>query len=333
MECVRPLAASLDKTGSITFSSKTAMKGTEIYSFSCGACLPCRLKKAREKAIRATHEAQTHKDNIFLTLTYNDHHLDNPRLNYEHFQDFIRDLRYKIHAKYAKENNTTLKNARQLHPIPYMVTGEYGEQDKRPHWHALLFNYWPEDYKYLKINKLGDKFYRSEEIEDIWQKGYISFSDVNFKTAGYMARYAAKKLVHGNDGTHDFEPIHKTSSRHAIGRKWIERNYKHTFQNGYVVIDGKKLSIPRYYKDWLQKKSIEEPQKYEELYFYYKFEVQPKIDKQNEEKARKEELTYLSQLMNRDHTKQGKNRALHPKTIKHRILKKKFEQLQSNLEL
>ena len=36
-----------------------------------------------------------------------------------------------------------------------MVTGEYGEKNKRPHWHVILFNYRPKDatYKYTNTTK------------------------------------------------------------------------------------------------------------------------------------------------------------------------------------
>ena len=38
----------------------------------CGQCMACRLERARQWAVRCVHEAQMHKDNCFLTLTYRD---------------------------------------------------------------------------------------------------------------------------------------------------------------------------------------------------------------------------------------------------------------------
>ena len=133
-----------------------------------------------------------------------------------------------------------------------MVTGEYGEQTKRPHWHALLFNYRPRDQSYKYTSDRGDTVYNSEKLQSIWGNGNIEYGSLTLESAGYVARYAAKKLVHKDD-QYLFSPIHKTSSKNAIGKSWIEKYYKQTFEHGYVTIDNIKMKIPRYYEDWLKK--------------------------------------------------------------------------------
>ena len=37
----------------------------------CGQCIGCRVSKARQWAVRCKHEASLHKENCFVTLTYN----------------------------------------------------------------------------------------------------------------------------------------------------------------------------------------------------------------------------------------------------------------------
>jgi hypothetical protein len=316
MRCIRPLKASFDRAGDITYSSKKSIPGLVPLEFECRKCLPCRLNIAREKAIRATHEAKMHEDSLFLTLTYDEEHLTSDKLVYEDFQKFMKSLR-------ERETRGLSKEAAKKKYISYMVTGEYGDKNKRPHWHALIFNYWPDDAQLDRTTDLDHKVWRSATIDALWKRGRTEFGTVTLDSANYVARYAAKKLVHGNDQEHDYHPIHKTSSQHAIGKRWIERYYKHTFQNGFVVLPNGQISkIPRYYVDWCKK---EQP----ELWKYYQENVLPKIIKDSEKRQRKEEMEWLSQYMN---TKDG-NIPIKRKNVKETILKQKFKRLQENLKL
>lgn len=319
MQCIRPIKAGFDKSGlNIIYSNKNLSKELASFEFPCRKCLPCRLNIAREKAIRAVHEAQLHENNIFLTLTYNEENLQSPKLNYLDFQLFMKSLRERI------ERNITDKELKQKLKISYMVTGEYGDKNKRPHWHAILFNFRPEDAKYKYTTDLGEKVYESELINSLWKKGNTEFGSVTMDSASYVARYAAKKLAHGKDQEHDFHPIHKTSSKYAIGRGWIEKYCEHTLLNGFVILpNGQKSKIPRYYLDWAKKHNPE-------LFIRYYSETLPKIQKLAEEKSRKEEMTFLSNILNYE------GGANYPKTrnnVKLTILNQKFKQLQERLKL
>ena len=137
MRCINPLKASQNSSGDIVYSSSKALEGLVGFEFECRKCLPCRLNIAREKAIRAVHEAKMHQDNIFLTLTYEDAHLSSEKLVKEDFQKFMKRLREKV------MRGVTDKEEKEKLKITYMVTGEYGEKTKRPHWHAIIFNYRP----------------------------------------------------------------------------------------------------------------------------------------------------------------------------------------------
>lgn len=312
MQCIRPLKASQRDDLSITFSPKESIPGLEAFLIQCRKCLPCRLNIAREKAIRSFHEAKEHEQNLFLTLTYNDENLK-PRLDYKDFQDFMKRLR------------TTTSNK-----INYMVTGEYGEHTKRPHWHAIIFNYWPQDSKYHYTSDSGHQVYTSQHIADLWNQGFIEFGEVTLDSASYVARYAAKKLVHGKDQDHDYHPIHKTSSKRAIGRSWIEKNWKHTFENGFVYLPtGEKTKIPRYYVDWLKKYQPDD-------WLRYVTQVRPQIQNLAKINQQKEEQEYLKQLKNqRECTPSHESTPLPKKAskIKETILKQKFKKLQETLKL
>ena len=153
MQCISPMRAGwIEKSGSLTFKKNAyADKAIEL---PCRKCLPCRLNQAREKSIRCWHESQMVDDSIFLTLTYDDDHIGDNKLDYLDFQKFIRDLRYHTSTKFPKmQRGLDEKTKQQIKEYRrmvrdkeyknYMVTGEYGDKTKRKHWHAILFNYRP----------------------------------------------------------------------------------------------------------------------------------------------------------------------------------------------
>lgn len=316
MHCIRPIKAGYDRTGALTYRSRLADPGTVGFQLDCRKCLPCRLNGAREKAIRCWHESQMHEDNIFLTLTYSDEHLRSPKLFYPDFQNFMKSLREEV--GYADDKK-----------ISYMVTGEYGDENKRPHWHALIFNFRPRDQTYYRTTDRGDKIFKSSFIDELWGRNDPDsrpneIGSLTIDSANYVARYAAKKLVHGDDQSHDYHPLHKTSSRNAIGRAWIEKFHDHPLQNGFVLLpNGQKSSVPRYYVDWAKKHKPD-------LWRYYVTEVRPKIQNLAEINSRKEEFEYLSEVLSR---KWNDPRPMTRSQVKLTILESKFKQLQERLKL
>lgn len=128
--------------------------------------------------------------------------------------------------------------------------------------------------------------------------------------------------MHGYDDAHEFHPIHKTSSRRAIGKSWIERHCTQTFYNGYVTLPGgAKAGIPRYYRDWCKE---HEP----EIFEYYQFNVLPKIAAKINRKERKDELQYISDVINH---KYAGYKVLTRSQVEHICLEQKFKQLKGKL--
>jgi len=318
MQCINKIKAGWTPSGELTFSPKAASKELTGFELECRKCLPCRLNIAREKAIRTYHESKMHQDNIFLTLTYSDNHLGTGKLNYLDFQLFMKRLR-ELHNRGIKD-----KELKKERTISYMVTGEYGDQTKRPHWHAIIFNYRPRDEKPKYTSDLDHDVYTSEILNELWGKGFVEYGSVTIDSANYVARYAAKKLVHGMDEQHDYHPIHKTSSKHALGKRWIEKYWKHTFDNGYVYLpNGQKTKIPRYYTDWLKKNKPDE-------WRNYVTNTRQKLQETAQNKARREELEYLSHLLAQE---PGTPRPITRKKVSLTILNQKFKQLQGKLKL
>lgn len=318
MQCINKIKAGFTRSGDLTFSKKQADPSIVGIEFECRKCLPCRLNIAREKSVRAIKEAEMHKDNIFLTLTYDEENLKSPKLQYLDFQLFMKSLREK-HTRHITD-----KELKEKLSISYMVTGEYGDKNKRPHWHAIIFNYRPSDQKTLRKTERGDTIYHSQELQSLWGKGLLEYGEVTIESAGYTARYAAKKLIHGKDGEHDYEPIHKTSSKNAIGKNWIEKHWQQTFELGYVRLpSGEPTKIPRYFTDWLKKNKPDEWRR-------YVTEKRLKIQSEAQKKNAIEEIEYLTECINR---KQGWPMPITRNKMRLTILQQKFKKLQERLSL
>lgn len=308
MPCTDPRTVGFLADGkTISWSPKNYSKEFASFQLPCGQCLECRLSYAREWAVRCIHEAQMHEKNSFITLTYSDEKLTSPKLMYSDFQKFMKKLR-KL----------------QNDPIGVFVTGEYGDKTKRPHWHAILFNYFPSDAKLLRKTDRGDTVHSSETLTKIWGNGICEIGSVTIDSAGYCARYAAKKLIHGPDGQHEFEPISKKSSKHAIGKKWLEKYWPDVFLHGHLILpDGAKAPIPRYYEKWFKENRPTD-------YFRYVTEVKIK----NMQMVESKELTERQHWWKvfRERRLSSKN-PLTRNEVRKLIKEKKFQQLQDYLKL
>jgi len=333
MRCISPRTVGFKADGrTISFSLKNINKEYATFQLPCGKCLECRLEYARQWAIRCVHEAQMHPENCFVTLTYNNENLKSERLQYIDFQLFVKRLRSKIFrdflSTYGKENWKLLTKAEQKtlskqFQISIFVTGEYGEKNKRPHWHACIFNYTPTDPILKYTSDRGDRVYESETLSQLWGHGLAEYGQVTLESAGYCARYAAKKLVHGKDEDHNFHPISKKSSHQAIGKTWIEKYYLDVFNYGNLILpDGKTCAIPRYYEKWLKKNQPD-------LHSHYVTQTKLRKIEHAQKKMNEENLT---------HHKNTSLRGLKGATItrsqaRYSILKQKFKMLQNNLKL
>lgn len=306
------------------------------------------------------HEAQMHEKNSFITLTYADQHLPGEKLKYKDFQAFQKKLRTRLFQKeldrwfpnlaqkdqrrlYRSLSPASRENFRVPTEISIFVTGEYGDQNKRPHWHAIIFNWRPDDCVLERTTERGDQVFSSEtlgprsaeQVDDgkdrLWNFGKCELGSVTFESAGYCARYAAKKLTHGHDGTHEFEPISRKSAKNAIGKTFIEKFHDDVFNSGFCLVESKekkvKCGIPRYYEKWLQK---HEPEKWVRYVTQKKLKITQEATAKEE--IKKQENFDINEqrrtLMGLDFVPQVTEQEARKK-----ILEQKFQQLQERLKL
>ena len=126
------------------------------------------------------HEAQMHENNCFITLTINPEELEKRKnkwsLDHREFQLFMKRLR----KKYGE--------------VRFYMCGEYGEENKRPHYHACLFGVEFEDKELHRVRR-GIPLYKSETLNKLWKLGFCTIGDVTFESAAYVARYIMKKVT------------------------------------------------------------------------------------------------------------------------------------------
>ncbi len=266
MACYHPLTAwAISSPGGereIVFKSPNERRITgriEQIELPCGQCSGCRLERSRQWAIRCHHEASLHQENSFVTLTYRDSDLPaGGTLDKEHLRNFLKRLR---------TNTIRDGHRKQADRIRFYGCGEYGDKLHRPHYHVCFFGYRPHDLRPHTKNHQGEILFSSKYLDKQWKHGYTITGEVTFKSAAYVARYIMKK-INGPDATTHYEnvsletgeittviPEFTTMSKNpGIGKEWFDRYYKSDVQNtDTVVINDKKMRVPRYYDRLLEK--------------------------------------------------------------------------------
>lgn len=226
----------------------------------CGNCIGCRLEQSRQWAVRATHEAQLHDENSFITLTYSEEALPNDlSLRKEIMQAFLKKLRRKLEP--------TL--------IRFLGCGEYGDglgsRPINPHYHLCIFGYSFPDREPIHIDprrayhgriKGDHTLYRSDLLEKVWTDadgnslGFSTVGDLSFESAAYVARYVCKKIT-GPSAREFYQgriPEFAFMSRMpGLGRRWIEKFKGDVYPKDYYHINGIRQRPVKYYDTWLEK--------------------------------------------------------------------------------
>lgn len=203
------------------------------------------------------HEAQLYKDNSFITLTFSNEHLPvNYSVSVRDWQLFMKRLR---------------KSLPQSQKIRSFACGEYGEENLRPHYHAILFNKDFSDKQFYKRDRNGNVLYTSQQLSQIWPFGHATTGDVTFESAAYVARYVMKKItgepaeahytrMHPLTGKiHRVQPEFVTQSRRpGLGAPWLERFKSDVYPSDFIITRGARSRPPRFYDERLTEEELEE---------------------------------------------------------------------------
>lgn len=200
-------------------------KENQSIPVDCGKCPNCIKKRTSQWSFRLRKEGDNSSSSYFITLTYNTIHIPITKNGYmtlkpEDITKWIKRLR-----KVNKEK------------IKYYYVGEYGGQTNRPHYHMIIYN--------ADINL----------IDKTWNLGAIHYGEVNGASIGYTLKYMIKDSripMHKND---DRLPEFGRMSK-GLGAQYLTDNIIQWHQNQAALltrlccmIDGKKIPMPRYYKE------------------------------------------------------------------------------------
>lgn len=240
----------------ITIRTRPKVGDPRVVTVSCGKCLECVRQKSIEWAFRILDEASQYKDNCFVTLTYNEKHLpvDNS-VSRREVQLFVKRLR------------------KALAPvrIRFFACGEYGKKNSRPHYHLIIFNWYPSDSWFFKMDG-KTKLYRSPQLERCWglldkqtnvfdSFGFSTVAKVTYETALYCAKYMNKyqydkaRYLHRRDPSFVLPspPFVQMSNRPGIGFNCV---YRCDLKYDRIYRNGKSTKIPRYYLKVMERDGV-----------------------------------------------------------------------------
>lgn len=210
----------------------------------CGKCIGCRIQRAQMWGVRCSHELIRSGPSAFLTLTYDEERLPKDgSLQPDDLQRFWKRLRKSLGQD----------------RIRYFACGEYGEKTLRPHYHAVVFGYWPADRVLIPRKDRKLSLYRNDELTNLWGHGFVTFSAATKENATYVAKYTLGKYDENGkqkypEGT--AAPFLTMSRRPGLGANYARENAHALARNAGVRLRGGKLAaLPRYYATVIEREN------------------------------------------------------------------------------
>lgn len=218
---------------------------------SCGRCKFCKIARRKAWLFRLSKEAERWPFTYFITLTYNDENLPisrdfvdadtgecftlscPPTLVKKELQNFFKRLRFHTKAD-----------------LRYFAVGEYGTRTSRPHYHAILYSSIDFVPRFSHFTRNRVPLYRSAFLEQSWDFGFCSISELTIGRIGYTLKYVTKegKVIPGT------EPQFKVNSQRLGNNVFTPDMVDFWFSdpaNFYIRYDGNIIPMPKYFKDIL----------------------------------------------------------------------------------
>lgn len=238
-------------------SSRASRVVRDFIEIPCGQCTGCRLEYSRQWANRCMLELQYHDSAYFVTLTYDDVHVPKSYYGDPETGEAMTSL-----TLVKRDFQLFMKRLRKKFPndkIRFFMSGEYGGQSFRPHYHAILFGLHLDDLVPWSKSSQGFTYYNSSSLQSCWSVdgvpiGYAVVAEVTWETCAYTARYVMKKLK-GSDAQfysdHNIEPEFTLMSRKpGIAHQYFV-DHPDIYQCEFIDIStdkgGRRFRPPRYY--------------------------------------------------------------------------------------
>lgn len=203
----------------------------ERFDVPCGKCPPCKLRRVQGWVFRLQQEEMRSLCAHFVTFTYNTDHVPISKngfrtLDKSHPQNFFKRLR-KLTP----------------HPIKYYLVGEYGTINKRPHYHAIIFNV-ENTSLYAEAWSINGK-----------QLGDVFVAQVSGASIAYTLKYIDKPSFKRSFSRDDRLPEFPLMSK-GLGENYItdatKAYHNSDLHNNFLTEKGgHKIALPKYYRDRL----------------------------------------------------------------------------------
>lgn len=242
-------------------------KKENLILIPCGKCEECLKERKIDLYKRIKKELSFWEKNIFVTLTYDNEH--KKELNIRDMQLFLKRLRKK-------------------QKVRYLYVGELGEKTKRPHYHAIIFNYEPTDKEETIKTKSNFEQYSSKELTKLWKNGRVTFSTMEKGLINYILKYMTKNM-------NKKEFIISWSRKPPLGVKAETEEEWQAFKTEFET----KKHLPKSYKNFYERR-------------FGKFEKDPtRLEEERENKLHKiAEIEKITKMKYQEYIKQkrGKNK-------------------------
>lgn len=151
----------------------------------CRRCLTCVNHNRYIWTTRLYEESLKWERAYFITLTFKDEYLTYNDKN----QMTLTSRDYQLFFKRLRKSGYKFK---------YLISGEYGPKNQRPHYHILLFtNDIIDDMVFFKNSKSGVPIYISFTIDKAWHnQGFTAIQPVeSADVVSYLTLYSSKNLT------------------------------------------------------------------------------------------------------------------------------------------
>lgn len=225
----------------------------DYVEIPCGHCIYCHLRYSKNWADRCLLEAKYHKDNWFLTLTYDNDHIPTHQIVSQDTGEIL-----DVHSLQIRDVQLFIKRLRKEYnecKIRYFLAGEYGSQTYRPHYHMIAFGLSLNDLQLYKRLPSGSAYYNSERLNAVWQNGHVVIAKADWNSIAYTARYVTKKAYGEKKDLYDDIGLAREfctmSRRPGIGFQYYQDHPEcvtQEFINVATLDGGRKFRPPRYFR-------------------------------------------------------------------------------------
>lgn len=213
MQCITPIVRIL-----------TEGKQKKKVTVPCGQCLFCLKNRQNSWSVRLYEESKVAKTSHFLTITYNDEHINTA--NKSDLTLFLKRLRKNLGVE----------------GIKYYLVSEYGLKTHRLHYHAIIFNL-PFDTSTILGQKKMITF-----LDKTWGKGHIEIGDVTPSSIAYVTKYLINSIQYPENQEKPFMICSKGLGKSYMNLR-MSKYHKSDLRSFYTTESGIKVSLPRYYRE------------------------------------------------------------------------------------